>query len=102
MRAIAPIQPKRPPFNALMLAATHKVAAAIEALSQNGLTVVKVELETPVRPTIRIQSCSHCQRLIASGDAVYFSYGQQDHFGAFREGQFQLGGCRIVWTEFGN
>ncbi|WP_198408174.1 hypothetical protein [Pseudogulbenkiania sp. NH8B] len=96
------VQPKRPPFNALMLAATFKAAAAIEALSQSGLTVVKVELETPARPTIRIQTCGQCRRLIESGDAVYFSYGQMDHFGPYREGQFQLGGCRIVWTEFGH
>jgi len=102
MQTLVAIQPKRPPFNAQMLAATFKVAAAIEALSQNNFTVVAVELNTPARPTIRIQTCSQCHRLIAKGDAVYFSYGQQEHFGPYREGQFQLGGCRIVWTEFGH
>lgn len=102
MGAVATIQPKRPPFNALMLAATFKVAAAIEGLSQNGFTVVAVELNTPARPTIRIQTCSQCRRLIANGEAVYFSYGRQEHFGPYREGQFNLGGCRIVWTEFGH
>lgn len=96
------IQPKRPPFNALMLAATFKVAAAIEALSQNGFTVVKVELDTPARPTIRIQNCGKCSQLIAKNEAVYYSFGQDTHFGPYREGQFSLGGCRIVWMEFGH
>lgn len=99
--AIAVARPRQP-VNALMLAATLKAAAAIEALSQNGFTVIGVELDTPSRPTIRIQTCSQCHRLIASNEAVYFSFGQRDHFGPYREGQFALGGCRIVWTEFGH
>lgn len=96
------IQPKRPPFNALMLAATFKAAGAIEALSQRGFTVVKVELDSPARPTIRIQTCGRCHQLITKGEAVYYSFGQREHIGPYREGQFNLGGCRIVWMEFGH
>lgn len=102
MGAAGVMQSKRPPVNAVILAATFKVAAAIEGLSQNGFTVVGVDLDTPARPTIRIQTCSQCLRLIAKGEAVYFSFGQRDYFGPYREGQFSLGGCRIVWTEFGH
>lgn len=102
MRTTRSVQPKRPPYNALMLAATHKVAAAIEALSNNGMTVVSVALETPARPTIRIQTSAACQTLISNGEAAYFSFGRREHQGAYREGQFTLGGCRIVWTENGN
>ncbi|WP_036666347.1 hypothetical protein [Paludibacterium yongneupense] len=93
-------QPRSP--NAMIRDAAVKVAEAIDALSENGFTVVKVELDMPARPTIRIQTCAHCHRLISNGDAVYYSYGQQDHFGPYREGQFQLGGCRVVWLEMGH
>lgn len=99
---IPAIQPKRPPVNALMLAATLKIAGAIESLTQRGLTVVGVELGSPARPTIRIQTCAKCSRLIENGEAAYYSFGQNTHMGPYREGQFNLGGCRIVWMEFGH
>lgn len=96
------IQPKRPPFNAVIQAATLKVAAVIETLSQRGLAVMSVALDTPARPTIRIQTCARCQQMIANHQAVYYSFGRTTHFGPYREGQFSLGGCRIVWMEFGH
>ncbi len=100
MRAVIAIQPQHPPINALMQRSLLQVVEVIEALSENDFTVVAVEL-TPSRPTIRIQSCGRCRRLIERGEAVYYSFGQRDHFGPYREGQFALGGCRIVWAEFG-
>lgn len=102
MGITAAIHPKRPPFNALMLDAILKVARAIEALTESGFTVISVELNSPARPTIRIQTCGRCTRLIERNEAVYYSFGQRDHLGPYREGQFMLGGCRIVWTEFGH
>lgn len=96
------IQQHRPPFNAVLQAATLKVAAAIEKLSQRGMAVVSVELDTPSRPTIRIQTSAKCQQMIAAQQAVYYSFGQSSHFGPYREGQFMLDGCRIVWMEFGH
>ncbi|WP_230370791.1 hypothetical protein [Paludibacterium denitrificans] len=88
--------------NAALLDATHKAARAIEALSENGFTVTDVELKSVSRPTIRIQTSGQCHTLIAKGEAVYFSFGKRERVGQYREGQFQLGGCRIVWTEIGN
>lgn len=102
MAAAMAVAPPCQPMNTLMLAATLKAAAAIEALSLSGFTVIGVVLDAPSRPTIRIQTCSLCQRLLLRGEAVYFSFGQRDHVGPYREGQFALGGCRIVWTEFGH
>lgn len=60
----APIQARRPPFNAQMMAGALKVASAIEALTQNNFTVVSVELNTPTRPTINIQTCGNCRRMV--------------------------------------
>ncbi|MEN3809456.1 hypothetical protein [Chromobacterium piscinae] len=97
-----PIQAKRPPFNAQMMTGAMKVVHAIEALTQNNFTVVSVELNTPTRPTINIQTCGNCRRMIEKGEAVYFSFGRDTYFGPYRQGQFELGGCRIVWTEMGN
>ncbi|UTH73947.1 hypothetical protein [Chromobacterium sp. IIBBL 290-4] len=96
------IQTRRPPFNAQMMAGAMRVVRAIEALSQNNFTVVSVELSTPSRPTINIQTCGNCRRMIEKGEAVYFSFGRDTYFGPYRQGQFELGGCRIVWTEMGN
>ncbi len=90
------------PLNIAIYEAAQKIVKAVEALTENGFMVVRVEMAAPARPTIRIQSCSKCQTLIDKGEAVYFSFGQGTHFGPYREGQFHLGGCRIVWTEFGN
>lgn len=101
MTAVATIQPKRPPVNAIILAAIQKVAEAIEALTERGFTVVDVELTNPARPTIRIQTHRKCLHLIAQGAAAYFSYGKRG-IGTYREGQFALAGCRIVWTESGH
>lgn len=64
-----PIQAKRPPFNAQMMTGAMKVVHAIEALTQNNFTVVSVELNTPTRPTITIQTCGNCRRMIEKGEA---------------------------------
>ncbi len=102
MTAMTPCQPVRPPVNELMLNTTLKAARAIEALSENGFTVTAVELHNPAHPTIRVQMCHRCRRLVENGEAAYYSFGRLDPHGLYREGQFQLGGCRVVWTEHGH
>ena len=92
----------RQPVNAVMLDAARKVAGAIEALGDNGFTVIGIDFAAPSRPTVRVQNCGKCQRLIHNGEAAYFGYGASGGAGPYREGQFQLGGCRVVWTEYGH
>ena len=93
---------KTPNSNQIVLSAIRGVVDSVEALAENGFVVVAVELSSVLRPTIRIQSCGKCLRMINQGEAVYYSYGRRDHCGPYREGQFMLGRCRVVWTEFGN
>ena len=88
--------------NASMLLAALRIAQAVRQLTERGLSVVSASLQHTERPTIRIRTSPRCQRLIASGDAVYYSFGHDTYFGHYRQGQFQLAGCRIVWTEFGH
>ncbi|MCG8993244.1 hypothetical protein LH427_09690 [Laribacter hongkongensis] len=87
--------------NAVLLASTLKVAEAIKELGRMGLVARAANLNGK-RPTIEIQTNARCHRLIQSGEAVYYSFGREPHFGPYREGQFNLGGCRVVWTEFGH
>ena len=87
--------------NAVLLASTLKVAEAIKKLGKMGLVARAANL-TGKRPTIEIQTSPRCQRLIQSGKAAYYSFGREPHFGPYRAAQFTLGGCRVVWTEFGN
>ena len=87
--------------NAVLLASTLKVADAIRELGKMGLVARTARLEGK-RPTIEIQTSSKCSRLVASGEAAYYSFGRGEHIGPYRQGQFTYAGCRVVWTEFAN
>ncbi|WP_293766943.1 hypothetical protein [uncultured Aquitalea sp.] len=89
------------PMNAVILQALRKVNLAVGELSRRGFTVTTVEMDAPSRPTVRIQSSARCHELIASGQAAYFGFGNGE-MGRYREGQFTLDGCRVVWTENGH
>lgn len=88
--------------NANVLLAALRIAQAVRQLTERGLSVVSASLEHTERPTIHIRTCARCQQLIDSGDAVYYSFGHDSSFGYYRQGQFRLEGCRIVWTELGH
>lgn len=85
--------------NAILLASTLKVAEAIKELGRMGLVAIDARLEGK-RPTIQIQTHSRCAKLVSEGEAAYYSFGKLDHFGPYRVGQFTLGGCRVIWTEY--
>ncbi|MEN7431425.1 hypothetical protein VA599_11745 [Chromobacterium sp. TRC.1.1.SA] len=91
-------QPQRPIRNAEVIAAAHLVAAAVERLTRRGLIVVGVEMEPP-RPTIRILKHESCTAMVQEGKAAYYGFDQDIYFGKYRQGQFQLNGCRVVWDE---
>lgn len=88
------------PVNQLMKDGLIKAMDAVQALAENGFTVISVDLKTPSLPTVKVQECPQCKALLKKGEAVYYSFGRDgDHYGPWQEGQFKLGGCRIVWTE---
>ncbi|MGC0153307.1 hypothetical protein ACPRNU_12665 [Chromobacterium vaccinii] len=91
-------QHTRPIRNAAVIAAAHLVAAAVERLSQRGMTVIGVEFEVPM-PTIRILPDHQCNAMIRSGEAAYYGVTPDPHFGRYRLGQFRLNGCRVAWEE---
>ncbi|MCD0493922.1 hypothetical protein LQD23_16700 [Chromobacterium violaceum] len=91
-------QPQRPIRNAEVIAAAFLVAAAVERLTKRGMAVLSVEMEPP-RPTIRILKHESCVAMIKEEKAAYFGFDQDTYFGKYRQGQFQLNGCRVVWDE---
>ncbi|MDF0606659.1 hypothetical protein HZU77_013495 [Neisseriaceae bacterium TC5R-5] len=86
--------------NQQLLQAVNGISEAMVALAENNFVILAVELSSVMRPTIRVQHSSQCQRLIERGEAVHFGFGRVDHIGRYQQGQFNLGGCRVVWTEF--
>ncbi|OQS39032.1 hypothetical protein B0T40_04390 [Chromobacterium haemolyticum] len=97
MSAVLPLG--RPVPNVYMLAGAHRIAAAIELLSREGLTVLSSVQEHPMKPTIRVRHSIQCDRLIATGEAKFYSFGH-DNDGRFSEAQFERAGCRVVWTQY--
>ncbi|MGD1823737.1 hypothetical protein A203_00305 [Chromobacterium violaceum] len=88
----------RPIRNAAVIAAAHLVAAAVERLSQRGLSVIGVDFEAPM-PTIRILPDKECHAMICRGQAAYYALTPDTYFGRYRLGQFRLNGCRVIWAE---
>ncbi len=72
-----------------------KVQSAIMALKATNTDVQSI--------TIRVTNLSsafrvHCMRMLEQGKACYL-YTGHDHRGYFRQGVFELHGCRVVWPE---
>ena len=88
--------------NTSVLLAALRIAQAVRQLTERRLSVISASLQCTDRPTIHIRTSARCQQLIANGDAVYYSFGHDTCFGHYRQGQFPLAGCRIVWTELGH
>lgn len=87
--------------NAILLASTLKVAEAIKELGRMGFVARSANLAGK-RPTIEIQTHPRCAKLVSEGEAAYYSFGREEHIGPYRQGQFCVSGCRVVWTEFGH
>ena len=73
------------------------VCSAIAALNAMHTTVQSVMIAGS-KPVIRITRNSHCVRLLEQGKASYTHMGH-DGLGRFRQGVFELHGCRITWSE---
>ncbi|EHJ7968541.1 hypothetical protein KB266_004274 [Escherichia coli] len=74
-----------------------KVQSAIMALNAMNLTVQSVMIAGS-KPVIRIARNGHCYCLLEQGKASYTHVGH-DASGRFRQGVFELHGCRITWSE---
>ena len=74
-----------------------KVKTAIMALNAMNTTVQSVMI-AGTKPVIRIVRNGHCARLLEEGKASYTHVGH-DCSGRFRQGVFELHGCRITWSE---
>lgn len=75
----------------------HHLQSAIAALNAMNSTVQSVMI-VGSKPVIRIARNGHCARLLAQGKASYIHVGH-DGSGRFRQGVFELHGCRITWSE---
>ncbi|MBE8614840.1 hypothetical protein CYG68_21210, partial [Morganella morganii] len=73
------------------------VCSAIAALNAMNATVQSVMIAGN-KPVIRIARSSLCNRLLAQGKAGYVHVGH-GRSGSFRQGVFELHGCRVIWSE---
>lgn len=75
----------------------HQLQSAITSLNAMNTTVQSVMIAGG-KPVIRIAKNGHCLRMIEQGQASYTHIGQ-DVSWRFRQGTFELHGCRIFWSE---
>lgn len=73
------------------------VCSAIAALNTMNMTVQSVMIAGS-KPVIRISRNGHCARLLEQGKAGY-THTDHNCSGRFRQGFFELHGCRITWSE---
>ena len=95
------LNPTVPPINQLMQLTALRIAAAIETLTEKGFTVIGIEFSNGSKPTIQIQNCADCAKLIENGEATYYRTGGEGA-NRYRTGQFKLGEVRVLWSERGN
>lgn len=88
------------PLNDLMLDRLTAAKRAVVALKREGYTVIDVRL-AGCRPLIEVQNHPHLAELIESQRACYYIY-RHGPCGPERVGQFELEGCRVIWTVKGN
>lgn len=84
------------PITDLMLDRATAMKATIVQLKLQGFTVIGGDING-ARPSILIEVCTKCQELITSGQAVYNVRGPD-----YRQGQWLLGDCHVVWMERGH
>ncbi|GDO99228.1 hypothetical protein BvCmsNSNP012_01898 [Escherichia coli] len=73
------------------------VQDAVAALNATNTDILGITIKGS-RPVIRVSRSAWCMRLIEEGKAGYVHTGR-DNQGVFRQGVFELHGCRVVWPE---
>ncbi|MDP1681046.1 MAG: hypothetical protein Q8L39_04650 [Burkholderiales bacterium] len=74
---------------------------AVIALELDGYSVIDVRLTGCCRPTIEIQNDARLGQLVDDARACYYARKHGLH-GVERVGQFELEGCRVIWTVKGH
>lgn len=74
-----------------------RASKVITVLSTERVVVCAVTLVGGV-PVIRVKPCAYCDRLVHQGKAFYMEFGA-GAFGRYRQGQYRVGGCKVVWSE---
>ena len=87
-------------INDIMLDRLTHVKRAVVTLKRDGYSVIGMDMEH-ARPVLKIQNCARCQKLIDAGRAVFYRWQTVD---GVREkiAQFELEGCKVIWTERGH
>jgi len=89
------------PINEVMQLTAMRFAVTIETLKERGFTVAGIEFSEHSIPTVQVQVCPECAKLIASGEAVYYCFSGNDGT-PYRKGQFRVGDIRVIWVERGH
>lgn len=87
-------------INDLMLDRLAHAKRAVAQLKRDGFTVIGMDMSAAM-PTLQIQSCGECRRLVDEGKAIYYRM-QTTHNVRERFAQFTVEGCRVIWVERGN
>ncbi|VWC57459.1 hypothetical protein BLA9940_02599 [Burkholderia aenigmatica] len=88
-------------INQIMQLAALRIASTIETLTERGFVVIGIEFSNGSKPTIQIQTCSDCARMVEAGEATYYRTGIEGN-SRYRTGQFKVGDVRVLWTEHGH
>ncbi|WP_258180664.1 hypothetical protein [Burkholderia multivorans] len=88
-------------INQIMQLAALRIASTIETLTERGFVVIGIEFSNGSKPTIQIQTCGECARMVEAGEATYYRTGVSDN-NRYRTGQFKVGDIRVLWTEQGH
>jgi len=75
----------------------QKASEVINALSAERIEVRGVSL-IGRQPVIRVKPCAFCERMVHEGKAFYLEFGANAH-GRYRQGQYMVNGCKVVWSE---
>ncbi|EOZ4638880.1 hypothetical protein ACQRKX_001827 [Enterobacter cloacae] len=75
----------------------EKASMVIKALSAERIEVHGVSL-IGGKPVIRVKPCAFCERMVHEGKAFYLEFGA-NAYGRYRQGQYMVNGCKVVWSE---
>lgn len=80
-----------------LLKAMDSACDVIVTLNAHNVAVKTVTL-VGSRPVIRVERCGYCDALIHEGRAAYLEFGC-GMSGKYRQGQYLVGGCKVIWSE---
>ncbi|WP_179038117.1 hypothetical protein [Limnobaculum xujianqingii] len=85
--------------NAVFTGSLPKVESALLELTAQGINVTNVNLCQPSAPTIHVEYSPSLARFITERIAVYYAFGCKER-GKYKQAQYPLHGCRVVWVEY--